>query len=104
MDTKTENVIFKIVSPEEYLKFFVHKDKNKNSLSFQLTNISGKIPKLKDKKVHNFSRTKIGQKRKRQMAEPFKTVIIQAQQNFEIARCLNSVQVEIEDDRVLNIF
>ena len=29
--TKTENEIFKIVSPEEYLKFFVDKDKNKKS-------------------------------------------------------------------------
>ena len=34
---KTENEIFKIVSPEECLNFFVDKDKNKNSLSFQLT-------------------------------------------------------------------
>ena len=64
------------------MKFFVDKDKNKNSLSFKLTNISGKIPKLKEKRVGNFSLTKIGQKRKRQMAEPIETVIIQAQQNF----------------------
>ena len=35
--TKTENEIFKIVSPEKCLNFFVDKDKNKNSLSFQLT-------------------------------------------------------------------
>ena len=48
--TKTENEIFKIVSPEEYLKFFVDKDKNKNSLSFQLTDTSGIIPNLKIKK------------------------------------------------------
>ena len=47
--TKTENEIFKILSPEKYLKFSVDKDKSKNSLSFQLTDISGKIPKLKDK-------------------------------------------------------
>ena len=30
-------------------------------------------------------------------------IIIQAQQNFEIAGGLNPVQIEIEDDRVLNI-
>ena len=82
--TKTENEIFKIVSPEEYLKFFVDKDKNKNSLSFQLTDISGKVTKLKNKKVHNFSLTRIGKKRKRQMTEPIETVIIRAQQSFEI--------------------
>ena len=67
------------------MKFFVDKDKNKNSLSFQLTDISGKIPKLKDKKVHNFSLARIGQNRKRQMTEPIETVIIRAQQIFEIA-------------------
>ena len=38
------------------------------------------------------------------MAEPTETVIIRAQQNFEIAGGLNPVQIEIEDDRVLNIF
>ena len=64
------------------MKFFVDKDKNKNSLSFKLTNISGKIPKLKNKRVDNFSLTKIGQKRKRKMAEPIETVIIRAEQNF----------------------
>ena len=38
------------------------------------------------------------------MAEPIEIVIICAQQNFEIAGGLNPVQIEIEDDRVLNIF
>ena len=73
------------------MKFFVDKNKNKNSLSFQLTDISGKIPKLKDKNVYNFSLTRIGQKRKRQITEPIETGITRA-------------QIEIEDDRVLNIF
>ena len=83
------------------MKFFVDKNKNKNSLKFS-TNKSGKIPKLKDKKVHNVSLTRIGQTRKRQMAEPIEMVIIWAHQNFEIAGGLNLVQIEIEDDRVLN--
>ena len=86
------------------MKLFVDKDKNRNSLSFQLTNISGKIRKLKDKKVHKFSLTRIGQKRKRQMTEPIETVNIRAQQNLETAESLTLVQIEIEDDRVLNIF
>ena len=102
--TKNENEIFKIVSPEEYFKFFVDKDKNKYSLSFQPTNIIGKIRKLKDKKVHKFSLTRIGQKRKRQMAEPIETVNIRAQQSFEVAGNLNLVQIEIEDNKVLNMF
>ena len=79
------------------------KNKDKNSLRFQLTYIGGKISKLKDKKVHNFPLTRIGQKRKRQMTEPIETVITRAQQSFEIAGGLNLVQTEIVDDRVLNI-
>ena len=85
------------------MKLFVDKDKNRNSLSFQLTDISGKIPKLKDKKVHNFSLTTIEQKKKRQIAEPIETVIIRIRQSYEIARGLNLVQIEKEDNRVLNI-
>ena len=38
------------------------------------------------------------------MAEPIETVIICSEQSFEIAGGLNPVQIEIEDDRVLNIF
>ena len=71
------------------MKFVVDKDKNKNSLSFQLTDINGKNPKLKNKKVHNFSLIRIGQKRKRQMTEPVETVINHAQQSFKIAGVLN---------------
>ena len=36
------------------------------------------------------------------MAEPVETVIICAQQNFEVAGGLNPVHIKIEDDRVLN--
>ena len=37
------------------------------------------------------------------MAEPIETVIICAQQSFEIAGRLNPVQIEIADDRILNM-
>ena len=83
-DKKTENEIFKIISPENLLKFFVKKNTNKDSLSFQLTIVSGNLPILKDKKIHNLSLTRIGRKRKLPMQEPIETVIIRAQQNFEI--------------------
>ena len=98
-----KNEIFKIVSPEEFLEFYVDKDASKKSLRFQLTNINGDIPNLKDSKIYNFPLTKIREKRKRKMAEPIETVIIRVQQNFEIAGGLNSVQIKTEDDRVLNI-
>ena len=38
------------------------------------------------------------------MLEPIEIEIIHAQQSFEIAVGPNSVQIEIDDDRVLNIF
>ena len=47
---KTENEIFKIITPENFLKFFVNRDINKDSLSFQLTSVSGNLLTLKDKK------------------------------------------------------
>ena len=37
------------------------------------------------------------------MLEPIETVILRAQQNFEVAGGLNPVQIETEDDRVLNM-
>ena len=62
---KTENDVFEIVNLEEFLKFYIDKDATKNSLSFQLTSINGKLPKLKDKNICHFSLTKIVEKRKR---------------------------------------
>ena len=35
--------------------------------------------------------------------EPIETVIIRAQQNFEIVGGLNPIQIEIEDDQMLNM-
>ena len=69
-------------------------------LAFQLTTVNGKIPKLKDNKIHNLSLMKIGEKRKRQMAETIETFIVHAQQIFEITGGLNLIQIETEDDRV----
>ena len=51
VNNKTENEIFKIISPENLLTFLVNKDANKDSLTFQLTSISGNLPTLKDKKL-----------------------------------------------------
>ena len=48
--TKTENEIFKIVSPKEYLKFFVDKVKNENFFNFRLTDKVEKFQNLKTKK------------------------------------------------------
>ena len=37
------------------------------------------------------------------MQEPIEMVMICAQQNFEIVEELNPIQIEIEDDRMLNM-
>ena len=37
------------------------------------------------------------------MSQPIETVICRAQQNFDVAGGLNPVQIEIEDDRIINI-
>ena len=38
------------------------------------------------------------------MSELIETVIIRAQQNFNVAGGLNPIQIEIKDDTVTNIF
>ena len=81
-DKKTENEIFEIICPENLLKFFVKKNTNKDSLSFQLTSVSGNLPTLKNQKIHNLSLTQIGRKKNLRMQEPTETVIILAQQNW----------------------
>ena len=38
------------------------------------------------------------------MSEPIETIIMRAQQDFDVAGGLNPIQIEIKDDRVTNIF
>ena len=99
---KTKNCIIRIINPEEFLKFYVKKDTLKDSLSFQQTNISGKIPQLRDSKIYNFSLVRIGEKRKRPMVEPAESVFIHAQQNFDIYGGLIPMKIELEDVRIIN--
>ena len=37
------------------------------------------------------------------MSRPIEITVIRVQQNFEIAGGLNPIQIEIEDDRVINV-
>ena len=100
---KAVNEIVQKISFNNPLKFLVSRDTIKNTLDFQLTKIDGNLPKLNDKKIYNFSMTEIGTKRKAQMNEPIETVIIRGQRNFDFHDVLNPVQIEINDDRILNI-
>ena len=93
---KAENEIFQIISPENSLKFSIEKDTTKNSVDFQLTSISGKLPKIWDKKIYNFSLSQIGSKSKEQITEPIESVIIRGQQKFELNGILNPVLLKLK--------
>ena len=79
-----------------FLKFLIEK----NSLK---SNLDGSEVKTSDNKIHHFSITKLGQRRKKGMSEPIETIIIRAQQDFDVFGGLNPIQIEIKDDRVTNV-
>ena len=37
------------------------------------------------------------------MSQPIESIIIRAQQNFDVVDSLNPRQIEIDDDRIINI-
>ena len=94
--TKTTNESLHLLDAGNFLKFLVEKNSLRNELKFQLTNISGNIPKTKDNKIHHFSITRLGRKRKLTMQEPVETIIVHAQQNFKIVGGLNPIQIELK--------
>ena len=81
----------------------MQKDTIKNSLDFQLTNINGNLPKIRDGKIYNFSLTTVGRKRKAPMTESIESVIIREQQKFELYDVLNPIEIEINDYRIINL-
>ena len=91
-----KNEAVETVSFNNPLKFSVVKNTIKNTLDFQLTKINGNL-------IYNFSCTEIGIKRKLKMNEPIETVIIRGQQQFDLYEVLNPVQIQINDDRILNM-
>ena len=62
---KTINEKAQILSSSEQLRFNIENDTIKNSLDFQLTKVNGANAEIIDKKIHHFSVTKIGKKRKK---------------------------------------
>ena len=92
----------KLISFSNVLKFLVEKNSQISNLKFQLAQINGSNVKTTDNKIHHFSITKLGKKRKRQMSEPIETIIIRAQQDFDVDRGLNPIQFEIKDNNLIN--
>ena len=91
-----------MLTSSDFLKFLVEKKSLKSNLKLQLAQIDGSEVKTSDNKIHHFSITKLGKRRKKGMSEPIETIIIRAQQDF--VGGLNPIQIEIKDDRVTNIF
>ena len=73
------NDLAQIVSSSKPPEFNIEKDAIKNSLDFQLTRVNGTNVTLTDRKVQDFSITKIGKKRNRQLMDPLETVMIRRQ-------------------------
>ena len=69
----------------------------------QVAHVNGSDVKTNDKKIHDFSITKLGKRRKNMLPEPIETVIIRVQQDFDVAGGLNPIQIQISDDTVLNL-
>ena len=67
-----------------------------------MTHIDGSSIKTSDKKIHHFSITKLGQRKKTIMSEPIETIITRAQQDFDVVGGSNPMQIEIKDDRIIN--
>ena len=68
----------------------------------QLAHVHGSEVKTSDKKIHDFSVTKLGKRKKNIMPEPTETIIIRAQQDFDVVGSLNPIQNKISDDTILN--
>ena len=92
----------KLLSVDNFLKFFIEKKSLKSNVKLQLFHVNGSKITTSDKKIRN-SISKLGKIKKRAMPEPIETLIIRAQQNFDINGGLNPIQIKIKDDRVTNI-
>ena len=93
----------KLLSTDNFLKFFTEKKSLRWNINLQLTQVNRSKIKTSDNKIHDFSITKLGKRKKRDMSKLIETLIIRAQQNFDIEDGINPIQIEIKDDRVTTI-
>ena len=100
---KTSIKNIKLIDVINSHKFFIEKKSLKDNLKLQIAYINGSNVKTEDKKTHDFSITKLGKRRKNMLSEPIETIIVTAQQDFDIVGGLNPIQIQITDDTVLNL-
>ena len=80
----------------------IKKNSLKDQIAVQFTYVNDENVKTSDKKIHDFSITKLGKRKKTIMSQLIDTIITKAQQNFDIVGGLNPIQIEIMGDRVIN--
>ena len=97
---KTNGSNLKLLSSSNFLKFLIEQNSQILNFKFQLAQINGSIVKTTDNKIHHLSIIKIGKNRKRQMPEPIETIILRAQQDFDVDGGLNLIQIEVKDDNI----
>ena len=87
------------------MTFYREKKALKDNLQLHLTYVNGSNVETTDKKIHNFSITKLGKRRRIMTPEPVDRIIIRAQQDFDIDIDvgLNPVQIKIRDDTIKKI-
>ena len=99
---KTSIKNIKLIDVNNPLKFLVEKLLRDN-LKLKIAYVNGSDVHTEDKKIHDFSITKLGKRRKNMLSEPVETLIVRAQQNFDVVGGLNPIQVQITDDTALNL-
>ena len=100
---KTSVSNLELINTTDSLKFLVEKKSLKDNLKQQVAHVNGSDVKTNNKKIPDFSITKLGKRRKNMLPEPIETVIIRAQQDFDVAGGLNQIQIQISNDTVLNL-
>ena len=70
----------------------------KNSMELQIAKVTGQSVEIVNKKMHSFSFSRIGKKRKREI-DVVDFVMIRRQQSFEKHDQVNPIEIKIEEDR-----
>ena len=100
---KTNISNLELINSSNFVKFFIEKNSLKSNLKFELEQINESKVETSDKTIDHFSIAKLGKKIKVNMREPIETITVRGQQHFDVGRGLNPIEIEIKDDRIINL-
>ena len=93
-----------MLDTSNHLKLLIDKKTARQDLKLHLAYVNRTEVKTTDQKIYNFSIVRLGKRQRNMPSTPIDTVIIRAQQDFDVAGGgLNPIQVEITDDPIINI-